>query len=74
MYTINMIADLKKTSASHKMAAAAVKPLVKHILKDAPSGAHADITQDIPAGHYTVEMGEDAHGQAVLTLKPGVVA
>lgn len=70
---ITMVADMSKAASHHKMAAAAAKPLMGHALKKAPSGAHADIPQDIPAGKYTVAMSEDAHGHAVFTLTPGVV-
>lgn len=73
MYTINMVADLNKSKASHKMAAMAAKPLTKHVLENAPSGAHADVMQDIPAGPYTIEQKEDAQGRVSYVLTPGTV-
>lgn len=74
MYTINMVADLAKAKGSHKLAAATAKPLNKHVLKNAPSGAHAHVLKDIPAGPYTVEQVEAADGSVGFVLTPGVVA
>lgn len=71
---ITLVADMNKAASHHKMAGMAAKPLIAHVLKKAPSGAHAHIAQDIPAGEYTVTMSEDAHGQVQFTLAPGRVA
>lgn len=73
MYQITLKADMTKSSTSHKLAAVSAKPLMKHVLENAPSGAHAHFAADIPAGEYTVEMSDDHHGNVVLTLTPGMV-
>lgn len=69
---ITLVADMSKSSSGHKVAAAAAKPLMKHVLKKAPSGAHALVEQDIKAGPYTVEQTENAKGETQFVLTPGV--
>lgn len=70
---ITLVADMNKASSGHKAASVAALPLMKHILKKAPSGAHAMVEQDIKTGMYTIEITRDTLGQVQLTFTPGSV-